>query len=130
MLADPVQRALQQQSVWLNNRCAAAIRVGVRVRVSSSRASGSTTGAPAISVRVRVRVSGSKPMVGAGCWVSSSRAYGRGVLLPPTLTLTFYTRCYRDAASAAAAREGRPVRLAKGAPEGCTSFGAERQLQP
>ena len=43
MLADPVQRAHQQQSIWLNNRC------------------------------------------------------------------------YRDAASAAAAREGRPVRLAKGA---------------
>ena len=43
MLTDPVQRAHQQQSMWLNNRC------------------------------------------------------------------------YRDAASAAAAREGRPVRLAKGA---------------
>ena len=107
MLADPVQRALQQQSVWLNNRCAPAIRVGVRCWASSS-----------------------KPMVGLRCWVSSSRAYGKGVLLPPTLTLTFYTRCYRDAASAAAAREGRPVRLAKGAPEGCTSFGAQRQLQP
>ena len=44
-------------------------------------------------------------------------------------TIWLHNKCYRDASAAAAAKLGRPARMAKGAPAHCAEFGAQRQLR-